>query len=271
MAGVVSENFQSRRFTVGRRIARELIFDVQGTGDEDEVLALIAPPGGAAPAVYLGLLLEDINVEPNWSDECINDGLWKVTVSYIRFENDTEFTFDTTGGTEHITQSLVDVASFGRPGETPPDFKGAIGVTDDRVEGVDVTVPKLEFTETYQFLDEEVGIDYKLTLSFLTGSVNQSDWKGYPAGTLKFMGAVGSKRGDDNWSITFRFAHNANRHLPYDVGEVTGVTNDGWHYVWTRYAEFEDGTAVSLARRPISVHVAQVAPTAEFSDLGIGS
>jgi hypothetical protein len=44
------------------------------------------------------------------------------------------------GGTQHITQSLATIQKYAAAG-TAPDFGGAIGVTHDSVEGVDITVP----------------------------------------------------------------------------------------------------------------------------------
>ena len=41
------------------------------------------------------------------------------------------------GGTQHITQSIATIQKYAPPGKTAPDFKGAIGVTHDSVEGVD--------------------------------------------------------------------------------------------------------------------------------------
>jgi hypothetical protein len=42
-----------------------------------------------------------------------------------------EHSFDTGGGTTHITQSVQTIASYAPPGEDPPDFQGAIGVSTD--------------------------------------------------------------------------------------------------------------------------------------------
>jgi len=42
------------------------------------------------------------------------------------------------GGTEHITHTLQTVGRY-PPGV--PNYHGAIGVTPDSVEGVDITVP----------------------------------------------------------------------------------------------------------------------------------
>jgi hypothetical protein len=42
-----------------------------------------------------------------------------------------------------------------------PDFGGAIGVTADGVEGVDITVPVFQFSETHYFTDDAGDPSYK--------------------------------------------------------------------------------------------------------------
>ena len=49
------------------------------------------------------------------------------------------FSFETSGGTQHITQSLGTVGAWAAPGLIPPNFHGAIGVGKDSIDGVDIT------------------------------------------------------------------------------------------------------------------------------------
>jgi hypothetical protein len=83
-------------------------------------------------------------------------------------------------------------------------------VTPDRVEGTDITVPVFNFTETHYILNELVTPAYKLTLFNLTGKVNGGVFKGFAKGEVLFLGASGSKRGLDDWEITYRFAASPN-------------------------------------------------------------
>ena len=77
---------------------------------------------------------------------------------------------------------------------TVPDFGGAIGVTHDNVEGVDITIPVYSFPETH-FLDAAfVTPGYYGTLFNLTGKVNDASFKGLAAGECLFLGASGSIR-----------------------------------------------------------------------------
>jgi hypothetical protein len=58
----------------------------------------------------------------------------------------------------------------------------------------------------YHFTESLVTGGYKLALFNLTGKVNGSGFKGFAKGEVLFLGASGSKRGLDDWEITFRFA-----------------------------------------------------------------
>lgn len=261
MSASISESYTSRVFTLGRNAGRELVYDVVGTEDETEVQSLLE---ATAPATYLGLILESVAADPQ------GGGIWKGTARYVRLDNNDEYTFDTTGGTQKITQSLGTVASYAPAGLTAPDFQGAIGVSDDRVEGVEVTVPVFSWTETHRLDDADVDGAYKLTLCNLTGCYNDATFKGLAAGECKFLGATGSKRGDELWQITYRFAASPNQ-TGLTVGDITGIDKLGWDYMWIRYAEYTDTGAKAVVKRPVAVYVERVSNPADFSTLGIGT
>ncbi len=170
--------------------------------------------------------------------------------------------------TQHITQSLQTIVKKAKPGETAPDFKQAIGVTTEEVEGVDITVPVYSFAETHYIANSLVTGAYKLTLFALTGKVNNATFKGFAAGEVLFLGASGSKRGDDEWEITFRFAASPNV-TGMTVGDITGVDKKGWEYLWVRYTDAED--AKVLVKQPAAVYVEKVYESGDFSGLGIGT
>lgn len=88
------------------------------------------------------------------------------------------FSFDTGGGAQHITQSLANVARYAPPGQTAPNFKGAIGVTADSVEGVDITVPVYHFAETH-YLDRFIWtMDKRVKASLESGraGIHRGAW-----------------------------------------------------------------------------------------------
>ncbi|HRR83308.1 MAG TPA: hypothetical protein P5118_24260, partial [Planctomycetota bacterium] len=137
----LTEKLDSRKWTTGDNASVEMVYILTGTSDDVTAKNLIA---SSTPSIYNGLVRQSIQIEPEWVDTTRGDGQWVATVRYgIRPPTEvgeSSFAFDTSGGTQHITQSLATVHRYGAPGTTAPDFGGAIGVTHDNVEGVDITV-----------------------------------------------------------------------------------------------------------------------------------
>ena len=268
MAVTVDEKFESRFVTTGQSPSIELRYIVRGTNDQQEVTSAV---GGESPETYdaygSGLLFyprNDITVQP------IGHELWEGIVHYgpIPQTNASTFSFDTGGGTQHITQSGFTANKYAAQGETAPDFKGAIGVTADGVEGVDITVPVYQFVETHYLLDTAVTEAYRGTLFSLTGRVNISPFKGFAVGECLFLGAAGGKRAGGDWEIAFRFAGSPNM-TGLVVGDITGIAKQGWEYLWVRYADFLDQAARAIVKRPVAAYVERVYPYGELNTLGI--
>jgi hypothetical protein len=235
MAITVEERYDSPSITEGADPAAELSFLIHGTADEALALQELQMQAPEATRVCLGVT----------------------------------FAFDTGGGTQHITQSRSTINGYAPSGETAPDFQGAIGVTDNGVEGVDVTVPVYHFSETHYLDDAVVTPAYKGTLFALTGQVNSGSFKGLAAGECLFLGAAGSKRGLGDWEITFRFAGSPNV-TGLAVGPISGISKKGWEYLWVRYESDVDDTANRLIQKPSSVHIEQVYRSGNLMLLGIG-
>lgn len=256
----IDEKFDSREATVSDSPQTELLYVVQGTDDDSTVKALVA---ATAPSTYAGLVLDSYTVKP------VGNGVWECSVQYAELKNESQFSFDTGGGNQHVAQSLLTVGMYSAPGETAPDFQGAIGVNGDRVQGTDVTIPVYNFAETHYFDDTLVTPAYKATLFALTGRVNNGLFKGFATGEVLFLGASGAKRGYDDWEITFRFAASPNV-TGLTLGSITGINKEGWQYLWVRFADDEDTVAKALIKKPIAAYVEKVYEYGDFSGLGIG-
>jgi hypothetical protein len=273
MAASISESYLSRAFTLGAQAGRELIFDIFDATDEDEAETILL---ATAPAAYQGLEIESVSAEH------LGGNVWRGYSRYVRVENNDEYTFDTGNGTAKITQSLGTVGVYALSGTTAPDFNGTIGVNGDKIDGVEIQIPEPQFTETHYIDDSLVTSGYKRTLAGLAKKVNNATFKGMQAGEVLFLGATGSKRGDEKWQITYRFAYSPNVTGINLGGNVTGyyggsgggitVTSKlGWDYLWVNYADFEDATAFSLVKQPIAAYVERVYEFADFSALLIGT
>jgi len=272
MAITVTEKRESRESASGENEATTLVFTIRGTADDIDALEALKT---AAPATHDNLVPKTWNVEPVHIDAGDPDGcLWTGAVRYGLTSapepktGDSVYNFDIGGGTQHLTQSIETVGKYAPEGKTPPDFKGAIGVTHDSVEGVDITVPVYHFSETHYKADTEVTAEYKATLFALTGKVNAAAFKGFEAGEVLFLGASGSKRGEEDWEITYRFAASPNA-TDIPVGDITVTSKKGWEYLWVRYADAEDAGANALVKRPVAAYVEKVYEEGDFSALGI--
>ena len=273
MPVTVLEKFESR---AGDRKSIDLIYSITGTDSDATARTEML---STAPGFHDGLkrLDESAHVEP------VGNSLWQGTVRYEKQEptpstvGESSFTFDTGGGTQHITQSLSTVASYAPAGQTAPNFKGAIGVTHDSVEGVDITVPVYSFSETHYLPAATVNNAYKGVIFSLTGKVNSGNFTvtldngvtlSFNAGECLFLGASGSKRGDEDWEITFRFAGSPNK-TNLTIGDITVPAKAGWEYLWVRYSDQEDGDAKALVKRPIAAYVEKVYDAGNLSLLGL--
>jgi hypothetical protein len=225
------------------------------------------------------LMFNDIPLESIEIDERLSLNVFKITAQYKKSstaalsaidndEPDPVYSFDTGGGNQHLTQSLKTVAKY--PADAP-DYNGAIGYDGENVNGIDVTMPVMNFSETHYVKPSRVTTKYKKNISDLTGSVNSGQFKGYPEGEVLFLGASGSRRGDDRdnfWEISFKFAVSANR-KNLKVGNLTVSEKKGWDYLWVRYADdLEDGE--TLVKKPIAAYVEKVYERKDFGLLGIG-
>ena len=263
----VREKFQSRVSTTGESAQVDLAFVIEGTDDDLQAKSSLL---ASCPTLYDGLVRQSAHIEP------VGPGLWDGLVRYGRPEKqlpetgESSFSFDTGGGTQHVMQSLQTVAKY--PSTSAPDFGGAIGVTHDNVEGVDITVPIYQFSETHYLEDSVVTPAYRGTLFYLTGKVNSGIFRGLAPGECLFLGASGSKRGTDgvDWEITFRFAGSPNVN-GLTVGSITGIEKKGWEYLWVRYADAEDDNAKVLVKKPVAAYVERVYELANFGQLGIGT
>ena len=76
-----------------------------------------------------------------------------------------------------MTQSLKTVAKY--PSDAP-DYGGAIGYDGENVNGIDVTMPVMNFSETHYVKPSRVTTKYKKNISDLTGSVNSGSVQRIP-------------------------------------------------------------------------------------------
>lgn len=250
-------------------------------GVEDEKAALDAVLAEAASSLY-GMGRSGVSI-----DERISPDVFKVIVEYENDsissssgnsggtsndteENESSFSFDTGGGTKHVTQSILTVTKVPT---TAPDFGGAIGVDNDgNVNGVDITMPVMHFSETHFFKASCVTTTFKKRLAGLTGTINKSAFRGFQAGEVLFLGAAGTRRGtdsEDEWEITYRFAVSPNR-KNIKLGPLSVSQKYGWDYLWVRYIDVLSPNQQYIIKQPEAAYVERVYYLTDFGELGIG-
>ena len=273
----VEEAYSERDQTInakGEVTEIEIPYLVFEAADEDAALA--AARTKAASRTVSGMVLDELEVT-----ERVNKDTWKVKAIYKDEDSDdpdepdedeetTSFAFDTGGGTMHRNQSLKTVSKV--PNDAP-DFNGAIEVDNEgNVNGVDVTMPVLNFTETHTMNGSRVTTSYKKSVAALTGTVNRSGFRGFSAGEVLFLGASGTKRSkkpNAPWEITFRFAVSPNQ-SGLQVGKLKVSNKKGWDYLWVRYADKVADNKKNVIKEPVAAYVEQVYPDGDFGNLGLG-
>jgi len=276
------EDGDSRQATIvrkGRKATSSYVksYKVFGTSDDTalhtEINTQVSQNG--AYWQYPGLPNMKLRAE-SYSVSFLGDNAWQVTINYSKDGAEDGAaplkrarSFDTTGGTQHITQAYSET----RFGANAPDQKKAIGVDSNGVNGVDIVVPQLQWQETYDVPNVYVTSEWIRGVSGVTGTTNNASFRGFEAGEVLFLGCSGSQEWDDEkgrgpWSLSFRFVASKNV-TGETVGDITGVAKKGHEYLWVRYEESESQNV--LIKKPKAVYVNKVYREGNFSSLGIGT
>lgn len=275
-----NERINSPSITHGENVSIEVTYVLKGSTDPEDVLDALA---ATAPTTYaLGstnYARQSYRVEPE------GDDVWNGTVSYGASGStpggtgevgDSSYSFDTGGGTQHITQSKETVETSGMGSGTPvPDFHNAIGFDGASISGVDVVIPQYQFTETHIMSHSGVDSAYKVTVANLTGKINDASFKGFDAGTVLFLGANGTRTGTEKWTVTFKFAYSPNIanyciNPGADPSEQISVSlKGGWEYAWVLYEDVAGNS--QIIKRPKALYIERIYDSGDFSELGIGT
>lgn len=291
-------------FRIGKRASstRTRIFKVFGTSSETTLhtecntyIGTTMPywqyPGGPA-GIYLRA--------ESYSVEYLGDQAWQVSINYEHSGADggdspskRVRSFDTGGGTQHVTNAIGNAAVSGdygeryykRPVVVPfaplPDRPqyGAVGVSDNGVDGVDIVSPQLQWTEQYDVPSTYVTSTYIKGVAKITGTTNDAAFRTFAIGEILFLGCTGSQTWDTDsgngpWSLSYKFAASPNcgtgLTLPaIQIGDIAGVKKLGWEYMWIRYEAASENS--SIVKKPAYVYVDKVYNSSDFSTLGIGT
>ena len=227
-----------------------------------------------------------------YSVDYLGDDAWHVEIQYEKVGADAQEpdplrrsrSFDTSGGTSHITQAdggkiNANGSTTTRTGterrfpSTAPSMDSAIGVDDNSVQAGDIVVPALTWTETYDVKSTYVTSNYIKSVAALTGTTNGAAFRTFEAGEVLFLGASGSQewdseKGDGRGSLSCKLVASKNL-TGQTIGSITGIEKKGHEYLWVRYESSVSGSDV--VKEPKYVYVNTVYREGDFSGLGIGT
>lgn len=268
----VWESTKSRKVQKGRdATTRSIQLFVRGAPDETYAESA-ALGSGLVPSLYYGLPMQSID-----TDEVIAGYLYEVAVSYTNPKKNKDLglvaiEFDTTGGKHKITNSLETVLKKAKSGETAPDFKSAINVSEKNVEGVDIIIPSLKFSLTAVMPFELITVEYGKDCARMTGRTNASGFFGFDAGELLFLGASGNSRrqSEEQPGVEMKYSFEASENASgLSIGDIDGIDKNGHDYLWVLHAPEVDNTAKFVPKRPKACYVERVYEQADFYALQI--
>lgn len=199
------------------------------------------------------LFRQDLQIEPNgWSN-------YIITVPYAPRTKEVgaaTFSFDTTGGTLNLKCARQHIATYESSGVVAGNHhKGAIGVTKDGVEGVEVVTPVLKLNYSFKHPAGQINETQARVIAGLTGSVNGDVWHGFQPGELLFLGGTGSDGTDAEAEVGYQFAASQNQSA-LSFGDINSIAKKGFEAYWV---EFKNAVAEgNAARQPWRVHIERV-------------
>ena len=172
--------------------------------------------------------------------------------------------WDTTGGTEHRTQAIGERVV----GDAGLDLQGAINVSGTSVQGVDVVVPTMKYSETW-IMPLAIGLSpqYVGDVFALTGTVNAAQFRSFKPGEALFLGGRAQWSGDQPYvAVNFEWSCRKNDDKYYLKG-MAETTKKGWEYVWIVYDS--DVSSNTLVQRPRAYVFDTLYRDGDFSKLRI--
>lgn len=180
--------------------------------------------------------------------------------------------FDTSGGTQHITTSREPPVGYGpEPNTSPfknPGFSiGWNGKTGGEAEyaGVDIVVPNVRKVVTQTISKPSTA--YENLVIDMTGTVNSDKFLGRDPGEVLFLGASWNDEGENPVQATYNFAIRRNE-KEKDVHGVK-ITKKGWEYVWDIIKTKKETDTSPVVVTVEGIYVSKVYEEKPFRKLGI--
>lgn len=267
----------SEKWESGTLGAFDADFTAVLSGTDDYVTALVEAMAQVPLTFFNGTyLLYRVNVKLS---ERLSEEDWKVSIQYgtaqqqqqnqEQFATESAFNqqFEIGGGTARITHSKQTIQKYTSAGAgTGADFGKAINVTETGVEGVDIIVPNFSFSETRNFLAEEMA-SLRALLFTMVGKTNSTTFMGFAAGEVLYAGASGGLKGGNTFGeVTHKFSASPNA-TGLSVGAITGIAKKGHEYLWVRSKETIDAGTGTVVLTPYQANVERVYASADLNNI----
>lgn len=251
-----------------------LTYVVSGITEPDPGAAALAQVRRTAPETLDGAPLARVTLAKNHGG-----GIFEVLAEYEhetaertsrRRIGDREWTFDCTGGQEHIySGELINAVNL-QSAAPPPDPAGLVnwnGRSGDRsqVRGTVKLVPSMRENCLAVFKESDVTASFRRQIMELTGTLNQKPFHSWEPGEVLFLGASSAlpfrnDQGKKVVEVTFRFA--IKRNIPsLEIAGVKLGAAGGWDIPWVVV-----GTGVARqAPRPAGAYLSSIYEKGDFS------
>lgn len=201
------------------------------------------------------LTTEDWKVEVRYSNNSSGDA------SVVDDPEQSSYDFDISATTKKIIIPIKHKRTFPNTASAP-----MAGINDG--EGIDIIMPCHRFSETHFLSDSKCNGLFKKRVGELVGTINKKAFKSYPQHHVLFLGAMGSRIGNNKWQVTFKFAV-AYPEKEITIGNISGIEKDPWDVIWCQYTEGVSDNQKEIIRKVKAVHVDQVYKISDFGILGI--
>lgn len=192
---------------------------------------------------------------------------WQATVTWRLVEPSSGLNYSfTIGGNSFFREFPISQTGYWSGVSWSADDVG-INYDGEKVNGVTLPPrPGFEFTIERRKTVADVDTAYVTAVSDLLFTVNDASFEGFAAGEVIFLGLTGSRVGESEWTLYYKFGRSKNE-TGLSVDTITGINKEGWEYLWVLYLPEEDATRKYLATKPYAAYVAQVFEDGDFTDL----
>lgn len=274
----IYETAQSRSSKTGKGASLRVMMLAGQTDDERAIRLLVRE---FAPLTFEGAL-----VRLNTDQQPLGNGLWTCSADYGigEFQSDKNpgeggtgsggsndsnqpapgdpigphVNISIAGRTQHVTQALRSTAAKRTADSREiPDYKGAIGVTKQGIEGCDIIVPELKWSETWTFNPAYLTWAYVGDLEGLIGRTNNATFRSFEAGEVKFLGGEISTDDSDKGKVVFNFHKESNIDVTL-TPEFNTIAKDGHQYLEVEYEQKDFPLVGAIGNIPRVVRVHEV-------------